>query len=393
MKYNFDEYHERKSTHAIKECYLKESFGREDLLSMWVADMDFKTAEPIIKALEKRVLHGIYGYTAIHDGYYDAFVQWVDRRHQWCIEKEWLIYSPGVVPTLIFSIQAVTEVGDKIVIQSPVYGPFRKSIEDHDRQVVYNPLVFKEGRYQMDFEGLENLFKKGAKAMILCNPHNPVGRVWQLEELEKLTELLLVYDVYLISDEIHSDLILKGHKHIPIASMNENIRKRTITCMAPSKTFNLAGLQSSIVVVADEGLRNKLKVAYGKMDIHINNCFGQVAFETAYNEGEPWLNQLLDYIEANMDFAVAYIEDNIPEVKAYKPEGTYLMWLDFRNLNMNNDELNEFLINKAKVALNNGITFGEEGCCFVRLNLATTREKVEKSLQQIALAIKEENSL
>lgn len=389
MKYNFDEYRERRNSDAVKMDFVEVMFGSKDVLPMWVADMDFRTAQPIIDALSERVNHGIYGYTSLSDGYYQSFIDWVKRRHDWTVEKDWLIYSPGVVPTLIYAVQTLTEVGDKIVIQSPVYGPFKGAIENHGRVLVDNPLKCDNGQYQMDFDDLEETFKSGVKAMIFCNPHNPVGRVWTKEELSQLKDLIVKYNVYLISDEIHSDLTLKGHKHIAIASLDEELAKRTITCMAPSKTFNLAGLQSSIVVVSNPELKARLRESYEKMDMNLNNCFGQVAFEAAYNHGEEWLEQLLDYIENNMDFVVDYIETNIPEIKVYKPEGTYLMWFDFRALGMTHEALKAFLNEKAKVGMTGGDFFGKTGEGFMRYNVATTRERVKQGLKQIEAAIKE----
>jgi len=388
MKYNFDEKHDRSNNQSIKYNNIEEMFGNKDVLPMWVADMDFKTAQPIIDALQERVQQGIYGYTAFTDGYYDSFINWVSKRHGWQISKESLVFSPGVVPSLIYSIQALTEPGDGIIIQSPVYGPFRFSIENHGRKVVSNPLKLTDGVYRMDFEDLKKKIDQGAKTMILCNPHNPIGKVWLKEDLETLTQILIDKDVTLISDEIHSDLIFKGHKHIPIASLNDEIKSRTITCMAPSKTFNLAGLQSSIIVVSNPDIKAKLVEKFENMDMKHNNCFGQIAFEAAYNEGEEWLEQVVEYIEANAEYVDGYIKEHIHEIKTYKPEGTYLMWLDCRALGMKQDMLEKFMASHAKVGLTSGIFFGEDGEGFMRINLATTRETVEKGIHQIENAIR-----
>ncbi|MCH4885943.1 pyridoxal phosphate-dependent aminotransferase [Acidaminobacter sp. JC074] len=389
MRYNFDEQHDRSNNQSIKFEFVKDLYGSDDVLPMWVADMDFKTAEPIIDALRDRLEQGIYGYTALNDAYYNSFVNWVSKRHDWQVKKEWLTYSPGVVPSLIFAVKALTEVGDKIIIQSPVYGPFKSSIENHGRILVNNPLIYQDGEYQMDFEDLEKKIDEGAKALILCNPHNPVGKVWAREDLEKLAEIVVRKDILLISDEIHSDLILKGHKHVPIASLSPEIACRTVTCMAPSKTFNLAGLQSSIVITCDEKIREKINNSFEIMDMKINNCFGQVAFEAAYTHGEEWLDQLLDYVEGNIDFVVDYIGKNIPEIKVKKPDGTYLLWFDCRALNMDHDALKTFMAEKAKVGMTSGDFFGQEGQGFMRYNVATTRENVKKGIYQIEAAIKE----
>ena len=389
MKYNFDEKHDRSNNQSIKYEFIEENFGSKDVIPMWVADMDFKTAQPIIDALQERVLQGIYGYTAFTDGYFNSFINWVSKRHDWDVSRESLIYSPGVVPSLIYSIKALTEPGDSIIIQSPVYGPFRFSIENHDRKVVYNPLRLTDGIYRMDFEDLMNKIDQGAKTMIFCNPHNPIGKVWLREDLETLAKILVEKDVTLISDEIHSDLIFKGHKHIPMASINDEMKNRTITCMAPSKTFNLAGLQSSIIVVSNSEIKAKLDEMFDSMDMKHNNCFGQVAFEAAYNEGEEWLEQALEYIEANADYVNAYVKEHLHEIKTYKPEGTYLMWLDCRALGMTQEMLEKFMASHAKVGLTSGTFFGEEGKGFMRINLATPKETVEKGMHQIENAVRQ----
>jgi len=388
MKYNFDEKHDRSNNQSVKYEFVEENFGSKDILPMWVADMDFKTAQPIIDALQERVQQGIYGYTAFNDGYYDSFINWVSKRHDWQVARESLIYSPGVVPSLILSIQTLTEPGDDIIIQTPVYGPFRFSIEDQDRKVVYNPLKLIDGHYRMDFEDLKNKIDQGAKTMLFCNPHNPIGKVWIKEDLETLSKIIVEKDITLISDEIHSDLIFKGHKHIPIASLNDEIKNRTITCMAPSKTFNLAGLQSSIVVVSNPEIKEKLNDRFERMHLNHNNCFGQIAFEAAYTEGEEWLEQALDYIEANTDYVNTYVKEHIHEIKTYKPDGTYLMWLDCRALGMTQDMLEKFMATHAKVGLTSGTFFGEEGEGFMRINLASSRKTVEEAMHQIENAVR-----
>jgi cystathionine beta-lyase len=355
---------------------------------MWVADMDFKTADPIINALKERVEQGIYGYTALSDGYYQSFIKWVKKWHDWDVSKESLIFSPGVVPTLIFAIQALTEPQEKVIIQSPVYGPFRFSVEQHDRVLVNNPLVLEDGVYRMDFVDLQKKIDTGAKTMILCNPHNPIGKVWLKDDLEKLADMIVKNDMVLISDEIHSDLIMKGHKHIPISSLNDSIKNRTITCMSPSKTFNLAGLQSSIIVIPNKDLRDKVYHKFDIMDLRINNCFGQIAFEAAYSHGEEWLEQALVYIEDNAKFVNDYIKDHIPELKTYIPEATYLMWFDCRKLGMSHKMLEKFMNDHAKVGFTSGNFFGEEGEGFMRFNLATTRSQVEEALHRIENAIR-----
>jgi len=388
MKYNFDEHHDRSENQAIKLEFLEPMFGEKELLPMWVADMDFPAAQPILDALKERLEQGIFGYTALSDTYYNAFVKWVDRRHNWSIKKDHLIYSPGVVPSLIFSVLTMTNPGDKVIIQTPVYGPFKSTVENHGRQVVLNPLNKTQEGYKMDLEDLKSKIDDQTKMILFCNPHNPVGKVWSKEDLQGLAELVVEHDLVLVSDEIHSDLILKGHKHFPIASFNKEIASRTITCMAPTKTFNLAGLQTSVLVVENDEMREKLKHQFEIMDLKINNCFGQVAFEAAYDHGEEWLDQLLDYIEGNIDFSMDYIEKNIPEISVSKPEGTYLMWFDMSSLNLTHKELMDFVVKEAKLAMTSGDFFGQEGRGYMRYNVATTRAKVKKGLEQLETAIK-----
>lgn len=388
MRYNFDEYHDRKNNQAVKLDYLPLVYGTNDVLPMWVADMDFKAADPIIDALERRVKQGIFGYTSLVPSYFDSYVKWVEKRHDWQVDPNTIIYSPGVVHALIMCVKSLTQPGDGIIIQSPVYGPFKSSIENHGRNTISNSLKWENDRYEMDFNDLEEKMKSGAKAMMLCNPHNPVGRVWPKSDLERLAKLIVKYKIPLISDEIHSDLIMQGHKHIPIASLNDDIAKYTVTCMAPSKTFNLAGLQSSVVVTANETYRNAISKSFEAMDLILNNCFGQVAFEAAYREGEPWLTEVLDYIEGNMDWVVDYVSKALPNVKVYKPEATYLMWFDFSALGMDQETLKDFMVKEAKVGLVDGVFFGQEGHGFMRYNVATTRERVKQGILQIESAIK-----
>lgn len=388
MKYNFDEVHDRSDNQSVKYDELEKIYGTRDLLSMWVADMDFKTAEPIIEALRDRVNQGIFGYTAVAPEYKRSIVDWCKRRHGWKLDEDWLLYSPGVVPTLSLIIQNFTEKGDKVIIQPPVYGPFERVVIDNDRQLVLNPLIKDEtGYYTMDFDHLEKKIDQGAKVLILCNPHNPVGRVWKIDELEKLAEIVVRRNIRVISDEIHSDIILKGNKHIPFASINSEVEKMAITCMAPTKTFNLAGLQTSMVILPNKEDHDILSNAFGIIDMVRNNCFGQVATIAAYNDGEEWLDQLLGYIEGNMDFLVDYMNKNIPSIKVLKPEGTYLVWLDFNSLGYDNKELKEFMIREAKVALTDGGFFGFGGDGFMRINLATPRSKVVECVERINRAI------
>lgn len=388
MKYNFDEIHDRSKNQSVKWDALEDHFGSKNILPMWVADMDFKTSEPIIDALKARVEQGIFGYTVEVDQYRQSIIDWCKNKHDWSIKKEWILYSPGVVPTLSLAISEFTGVGDKVVIQPPVYAPFERVVEDNNRELLLNPLKKDDdGYYTMDLTDLENKFIEGAKTLILCNPHNPVGRVWNIEELESLERLTSKYGVLVISDEIHSDLIMKNNKHIPFASINSEHNTNVIICMAPTKTFNLAGIQTSYVILPNEDNHRKLADAFGKINLTRNNCFGQVSSIAAYEKGDEWLTQMLEYIEDNIDFLIDYINKNIPEIKVMKPEGTYLVWLDLTSLGFNNDELKEFMVDKAKIALIDGGFFGLGGEGFMRFNVATPRERVADGVKRIENAI------
>lgn len=382
--YNFNEIQDRSNNQSIKHEFLEPYFGDKELIPLWVADMDFKTSDAIIEALDKRVKQGIYGYTAFNEGFYESFINWVENKYNWTLTKDDLIFSPGVVMSLLMSIEAFTDINDEIIIQTPVYGPFKRSIEDQNRCVVENPLLYKDESYEMDFIDLEKKLKT-AKMMILCNPQNPIGRVWDKDTLSTLGHLLVKYDVTLIADEIHSDLILKGHVHTPISTLNIASLK-IVTCMSPSKTFNLAGLQSSIIVVEDKLMNQQLRNTFTKKDILINNCFGQVAFEAAYSSGQPWLSSCLSYIEENIDYVINYIRNYIPKMNINKPQGTYLLWLDCRAMQLSQDDLVKFFVEDAKLALNDGSDFGYEGRGFMRMNIACSRKVLEDAMEQLKVA-------
>ena len=354
---------------------------------MWVADMDFEVPQPVIDAVVKRAQHGVYGYTEKPDSFFTAIANWMEKRHGWHISTEWLSICPGVVPALCFSVLAFTEPGDKVLVQSPVYPPFFAAIENNQRTIVNNQLKEADGQYSIDFEDLDEKLGSGVKLMFLCNPHNPVGRVWSREELVRIGELCIKHDVIIISDEIHSDLVYSGCTHTSIASISKELAAHTITCIAPSKTFNIAGLSTSAAIIPDKALRDSFNNTMKRLGIELTNIFGITALEAAYNEGEEWLDQLLVYLEGNLDFMVDYINTRIPQIKVSKPQGTYLAWLDCRGLGMNQKELADFFINKARVGLNDGAPFrdGSEG--FMRLNAACTRSLLEEALKRIDQAV------
>ena len=387
MRYNFDEVIDRSNNFSAKWSEMDKKYGSNDLLPMWVADMDFKTAPSVIDAIRERLEQGIYGYTTRPSSYNESIVNWASRRYGWNIKSDWIIFSPGVIPSISLIIKEMTNINDKIMIQEPVYSPFNSVVKDNDRELVISPLIkLEDGNYVMDFEDIESKIKD-VKMFILCNPHNPVGRVWTKEELKRLGDICIKNNVKVISDEIHGDIIFKGNKHIPFASISEEFAQNSITCTAPTKTFNLAGLQMSQIILPNKEDYKKLDSAFARLDIRRNNAFSLIATEAAYNHGENWLDKLLEYIEGNVDFAIKYIKENMPVLKVKKPEGTYLLWVDFSETGLSDEEVTKALVEKGKVALNNGISFGVGGKGYQRINLACPRSMVEEGLNRIKMAI------
>lgn len=387
MSFNFNKIIDRTNNFSAKWSEMNKNFGSNDLLPMWVADMDFLTAPCIMEALKDRLEQGIFGYTTRPSSYNESIVNWLDNRFSWKIKKEWLMFSPAVITSISLLIQNLTQKNDKIMIQEPVYSPFHNIVELNERDLVISPLIkLDDGSYIMDYEDIEAKIKD-VKIFILCNPHNPVGRVWTREELTRLGQICLKHNVIVISDEIHSDIILKNHKHIPFASISKEFCKNTITCMAPTKTFNLAGLQSSFLVMSNPYYYEVMDRAFSTLDIKRNNAFSLVATEAAYNYGEDWLDELIKYIEDNVDFAIEYIKTHMPKLKVKKPEGTYLLWVDFNSLNVDEKDLKDALINKGRVALSSGSSFGIGGGGYYRINLACPRAMVLEALKRIEFAI------
>lgn len=385
MKYNFDEVIDRKNTDSMKwsASYLERHFGSADCVPLWVADMDFRTAQPVIDAVTERAGHGIYGYALAGDEFYEAVIKWQKRRNGWEVKKEWIVFSPGVVPALWHIVRTFCSPGEKVILQSPVYYPFYKVIEDNGCQVINNRLINNGGRYEMNFEELERQAEDSSvKMMILCSPHNPVGRVWTKEELRRVSEICFANDVLLVSDEIHSDLVFRPNVHTPAASLSEELMMNTITCMAPSKTFNLAGVQVSDVIVPDRRLRRRLAGSLKSAGV-MPNVFGLAAQTAAYNEGEEWLEQLLEYLAGNLDFMENFITSELPEVKFRRPEGTYLAWLDFSGYGFTTEELQNRMKNKAGVALDDGYIFGDGGEPCQRINFACPRSVLIKAMERL----------
>lgn len=392
MKYCFDEVIDRLNTNSAKwdPEVLEEMFGAPDVLPFWVADMDFKVAQPIIDAVMKRVEHGIYGYSTRTDSYFQAIIDWTKRRHNWEIKKEWLEYAPGVVPAINYLIQALCMPGDKIIIQNPVYYPFRMSIENNGCHVVDNTLKFNGQYYEMDFEDLERKAKDPkVKLLILCSPHNPVSRVWTEEELRKVGDICLENDVIVIADEIHNDLVFSGYEHIMFGSIKEEFAMNSITCTAPSKTFNLAGMETSNIIIPNPAYMEKYRRILEKNAVGGQNPLSIVALEAAYNESEDWLEQLLDYLEGNIEFIHEYLDKYLPKAKLIEPQATYLGWLDFREYEEDGEKLQKLVYSKGKVALDGGTWFGKGGDGFIRLNFACPRSLLKQGLDRIRMAIEE----
>lgn len=380
----FNQIVDRRGTNAAKLLEAFEEVESEDFITLSVADMDFRSSPEVVHQMVQFANHGIYGYTNITDHYNEVVKAWMKKRYEWEISKDWIVFCPRIIQAVSLLIQNNTEKGDRIVIQTPLYSPLKNAIELNDREVVTNPLLYKNNRYEMDFEDLENSFRSGARALILCSPHNPVGRVWDEEELRKLVELCEKYQVLLIADEVHADFTYTK-KHIPIEKMATNYHN-IIICTSPAKTFNLPGLEVSNIIIPDQALRENFQKNLRQAGIHNPSFFAVPALEEAYLHGEEWLEQLMHYISENYQFTKRFIETNLPALKVVQAEGTYLMWVDCKETGLNNEELKQWFFKKAKVAVSLGRSFGIEGEGFIRLNIATPRENIEKALQRILSA-------
>ena len=385
--YDFNTPIDRRGTHCVKFDALKEMYGREDLLSLWVADMDFATPDFIIDALKRRLDHPVLGYPVQYDGYWQSVVDWIRSHHGWQVEREWMRYIPGIVKGIGMVVNVFTKPGDKIIIQPPVYHPFRLVPEHNDREIVMNPLRQVGDTYEMDFEQLEQVIDDKCKILILANPHNPVGITWSRDTLVRLADIAVKYNLIVISDEIHCDMALYGNKHIPFASVSENAARCSITFGAPSKTFNIAGIVSSYAIVPDAVLREKFFAWLTANEMDMATIFAMVATEAAFTEGEEWRQQMLAHVESNIDFVDEYLKANIPEVHAIKPQASYLVWLDFSALGLPHDKLIDMLVNDARLAMNDGAMFGIGGEQHTRLNVGTQRAVLEQAMKQLKEAI------
>ena len=385
MKYDFDEPVPRRGTNSYKWDTVKD----EDVLPMWVADMDFRTAPAIVGALRKRVEHGIFGYTKVPPAYYEAVVNWFRRRHAWLIEKEWIVYTTGVVPAISAIVKALTVPGDRVLVQTPVYNCFFSSIRNNGCEAVANPLIYANGTYRIDYDDLE---RKAAdpkvKLLLLCNPHNPVGRVWTRQELRRIGEICIRNRVLVVADEIHCELVFSGHVYIPFASISEVFREHSVTCISPSKAFNLAGLQIANIVAADTDVRMKIDKAININEVCDVNPFGVEALIAAYNRGEDWLEELKHYLSVNYNYLRAYFDEYLPEFPVVMLEGTYLVWVDCRGVGLSSREIADILLEKEKVRVNPGSLYGETGEGFIRLNIACPREKLIEGLNRLKRGLK-----
>ncbi len=363
-------------------------FGKDRILPMWVADMDFRCPEPVVEALSARAKHGVYGYSVPTEAFYKSVVGWMERRHSWEIDPRWICITPGVVPALNMLVRTFVSPGDKILIQPPVYYPFYMAVENNHAEIVTNPLIYEDGRYQMDLADLERKARDPkVKMAILCSPHNPVGRVWTKDELTDFGRICVENDVLVVSDEIHGDLVYGGYSFVPFASISHEFTQRSITCTAPSKTFNLAGLLTSCIVVPNDDLRSRFEETLLSNGLVVHGCFGLTALQVAYDQGEEWLEQVCAYIEGNLQYLEAYIVEHIPRIRVVRPEGTYLVWLDCKGLGLDSNYLSRLIMEKAKVYLDDGVIFGPEGEGFQRINLACPRPLLAEALDRINDAI------
>ncbi len=387
MGYNFDEIIDRRGTNSVKHDFAVESGMPENVIPLFVADMDFKSPPAVSEVIQKVAQHGIFGYTGRKADYFESVYNWYKNRFNWDIDEEWLIRTPSVVFAIATAIRALTDVGDGVLIQRPVYTPFSNLINSNNRKLVNNPLVYEDGRYRIDFDDFEaKIIKHKVKLFILCNPHNPISRVWTKEELIRLGDICTRYGVIVVSDEIHGDFVYPGYQHHVFANLKPEFLNNTITCTSPSKTFNLAGLQVSNIFIANKELRDKFKAVMTRTGYGEISLIGSLACQAAYNHGADWLDELLLYLWGNIGFVRSFLQEHIPQVKLTEPQGTYLLWLDFNGLDMTEEERQDLIIRKANLWLYEGTIFGAEGKGFERVNIASPRSILKKAFHQLAEA-------
>jgi len=380
--YNFDKIIQRENTYCVKYDGRQEIFGRADVLPMWVADMDFEIPNFIQNAVIKRAEHPVYGYSFMSDEYFQAIIHWVKTRHHWNIKREWISYTPGVVPAINFAVMSYSSRGDGIIVQPPVYFPFFEAIKNNERRQINNQLIYEDSHYRIDFNDLEEK-AKSAKLLLLSHPHNPTGRCWTKDELKTIGDICVRNNVIIISDEIHNDLVLPEFKHYPMAALSEEIANNTVTCIAPSKTFNIAGLATSSVIISNNDLRKRFRKTLQQLHILKGNFFGTTASTAGYRNGAPWVDALMQYIRGNFDYLAEFLNTELPSIKLTHPEATYLAWLDFRETGLSDKQIKDKLILEAQLGFSHGPVFGEGGQGFQRMNLAAPRSTVEEACQRL----------
>ena len=388
MKYDFDEIVDRKNTNSLKHDFANRRGKPEDVIPLWVADMDFRTLREVTQALVKSSQHGIFGYSETNQEYFSTLYKWYSENFKWNIQPNWLVKTPGIVFAISMAVRAFTNKGDGVIIQTPVYYPFSEAVLTNERLLVNNSLVYENGTYHIDFYDFEDkVIANNVKLFILCNPHNPIGRVWTQDELIQIGDICVKHGVTVVSDEIHADFIYEGYNHIIFASMKPEYSDITITCTAPSKTFNLAGLQVSNIFIENKDKKKRFKAEIEKSGYSQLNTMGLIACRTAYEYGKEWLDQLKKYLSDNLTFVRNFLLERLPQIKLVEPQGTYLLWLDFKALNLTEEELNILIVNKAKLWLDSGLMFGQEGQGFQRINIACPRKILEKALFQLEKAV------
>jgi cystathionine beta-lyase len=387
MKYNFDEIIDRQHTNSVKVERCMALFGTTQVLPLWVADMDFRTPDFVIQAISKRCEHPIFGYSMMPKNFFSTLIQWIYDHHQWVVNPQWVGFIPGIVPGLSFAIQTFTELGDEVIIQPPVYYPFMDVIRKNERNLVFNPLKTVDGKFEMDFEALEKCITSKSKLLILCNPHNPGGRVWDKATLVRLAELCARHSILVLSDEIHADMAFEDFKHIPFATVSALAEQNSITYMSPTKTFNMPGLISASYIVPNEQIRNKLRAFLEKSELTGGNIFAYEATTAAYTYGEAWRKQMLTYVQHNIDYVVHFLATNIPQIVPMIPQASFLIWLNCKELGFETDDLHHFMSHKAGLGLNKGTVFGEGGEYHVRINVACSHSILVKAMNQLLTAV------
>ena len=387
MKFNFDEIIDRRNTDAVKLEKRKSLFGTDKVLPLWVADMDFRTPDFVIDAIRERIKHPILGYTMPPKNMFDAFIRWIETHHQWHMAKGWVGFVPGIVPALAYAVQCFTDPDDEVIVQPPVYYPFFNVVKNNGRKLIYNQLIEKNNKFEMDFDDLEQKITSRTKMLILCNPHNPGGKVWSLQSLQKLDAICAKNNILVVSDEVHADMTLSGFHHVPYATVSEYAAMNSVTFMAPSKVFNMPGIISSFYIIPNANLKQQYASHLTSSEAHSGNIFAYLATVACYEKGESWRLSMLEYVEGNINYLKNYLKENIPDIKPMIPEASFLVWLDCANLGMDTDELHQFFALKAGLGLNKGTAFGPGGDNHLRINVACPRKVLKQALQQLKDAL------